>query len=97
VVVALVTVEGTEQHDAGVIDQHVRAAEFLAHAFGGRDDAVAIGDVGLDGDGAVAEVVGKGSDAVKATREEGNAVAVRRECMGGCFADAGGGGVPGSV
>src|SRR5215216_3083201 len=90
VVVALITAEGTEQHDAGVVDQHVRAAQLLPHAFGGRNDAVAIGDVGLDGDGAVAEVAGKGSDAVKATREEGDAVAVRRQCTGGRFADAGG-------
>ena len=65
VVVALIGVERAEQHDAGVVDQDVGGAELLADAVGGGDDAVAVGDVGLDGDGAVAELVGERVDAVE--------------------------------
>ena len=65
VVVALVGVERAEQHDAGVVDQDVGAAELVLDALGGGDEAVAVGDVGGDGDGAVAELVGERGDAVE--------------------------------
>src|SRR3954447_25418010 len=45
VVVALTAVERPEQHDAGVVDQDVGAAEFLAPPVGGRHEAGAVGDV----------------------------------------------------
>jgi ABC-type multidrug transport system ATPase subunit len=47
------------QHDAGVVDEDVRAAEFLLHALGGGDDRVAVGDIGLDGDRAIAQFAGE--------------------------------------
>ena len=46
-------------------------AEFGLDPAGGRDEGVAVGDVGLDGDNAVAELVGQGLDAVRAAREQG--------------------------
>ena len=81
--------EGREQHDAGVVDQDVGPAEFGLDPVGGLDDRVAVGDVGLDGDGAVAELAGQGLDAVGAAREQGQAVAAGGERAGGCLADAG--------
>ena len=47
VVVALVGREGAEEHDAGVVDQDVRAAELVLDALRCGDEAVAVGDVGL--------------------------------------------------
>ena len=91
VVVALVGVEGTEQHDAGVVDQDVGAAELVLDALGGGDDAVAVGDVGLDGDGPVAQLVSERGDAVEPAGEERDAVAVGGEGAGGGRPDAGGG------
>jgi hypothetical protein len=66
VLLALGGGEGRRQHDAGVVDEDVGTAEFLLHALGGGDDRVAVRDVSLDGDRAVAELVGKGVDAVGA-------------------------------
>ena len=91
VVGALVGGEGAEQHHAGVVDQDVRATELLLDALGGGDDAVAVGDVGLDRDGAVAELVSDGGDAVDAAGEERDAVAARGEGARGGLTDAGGG------
>jgi hypothetical protein len=39
VVLALVGGERSEQHDAGIVDQHVAAAEFLLHAVRGSEEA----------------------------------------------------------
>jgi hypothetical protein len=64
VVVALVGRERSEQHDPGVVDQHVGAAEFLLHAVGGGDEGVAVGDVGRDR--AVSDLLGQGGDPVDA-------------------------------
>ena len=76
------------QHDAGVVDEDVRAAELLLDAVGRGDDRVAVGDVGLDRDRAVAELVGQGVDAVGAAREQRDAVAVGGQRAGGRLADA---------
>jgi hypothetical protein len=46
--------ERGEQHDAGVDDEDVGAALARAHALGGGDQRVAVGDIGLDRDRAVA-------------------------------------------
>jgi hypothetical protein len=59
--------ERRQQHHAGVVD------EFVLDAPGGGQERVAVGDVGLDGDRGVAELVGQRLDAVarrasKATR-----------------------------
>ena len=89
VVVALSGLERAEEHDAGVVDEHVRAAELLLHALGGGEDAVAVGDVCLDGDGAVAELVGEGGDAVEAAGKDSDAVAGCCERAGSGFTDAG--------
>jgi hypothetical protein len=62
VLFALVGGEWRRQHDAGVVDEDVRAAELLLYALGGGGDRVAVRDVGLDGDRAVVELVGKGVD-----------------------------------
>jgi hypothetical protein len=43
-------VQRAEQHDAGVVDQHIGAAQLLADAVGCGHEDVAVGDVGLDGD-----------------------------------------------
>jgi hypothetical protein len=50
VVVPLVGAEWPEQHDPGVVDQDVGAAELLLHALGRGDDRRPVRDVGLDGD-----------------------------------------------
>jgi hypothetical protein len=76
VVLTLTGVERTEQHDAGVVDQDVSTAELLPHPLGGRDDAVAIGHVGLDRHGAVAQLASQRRDAVETAREESDPVAV---------------------
>lgn len=85
---ALVGGEGRRQHDAGVVDEDVRAAELLLDALGGGDDRVAVGDVGLDGDRAVAELVGKGLDALRAAGEQRDPVAGGGQGAGGRLADA---------
>jgi hypothetical protein len=65
-----------EQHDAGVVDQDVGAAELVFDALGGGDHRDAVGDVGRDGDRAVAEVMGQRLDAVGAAGQQRDAVAV---------------------
>ena len=85
---ALVGGERREQHDAGVVDQDVCAAELVLDALGGGDDRVAVGDVGLDGDRAVAELVGQRLDALGAARQQRDAVAVGGQRAGGGLADA---------
>jgi len=89
VVVVPLVVERGEQHDAGVVDQDVGPAEFGLDPVGGLDDGVAVGDVGLDGDGVVAELVGQGLDAVGTAGDQGQTVATGGECAGGGLADAG--------
>src|SRR4051794_433141 len=59
-VLALLAVKRAEEHDPGVVDQGVCAAELVLHALSGGDERVADGDVGLDGDGAFAQLVGQG-------------------------------------
>jgi hypothetical protein len=88
---ALVGAERRRQHDAGVVDEDVRAAELLLYALGGCGDRVAVGDVGLDGGRAVAELVGKCVDAVRAAGEQGDPVAVGGQRTCGGLADAGSG------
>ena len=63
----------------------------LLDAVGRGDDRFAVGDVGLDGDRAVAELVGQRLDAVGAAREQRDAVAVGGQRAGGRLADARGG------
>ena len=86
---ALVGGERREQHHAGVVDQDVGAAELVLDALRGGDERVAVGDVGLDGDRAVAELVGQRLDAVGAAGEQRDAVAVGGQRAGGGLADAG--------
>jgi hypothetical protein len=76
VLFALVRGERRGQHDAGVVDEDVGAAEFLLYALGGGDDRVAVGDVGLDGDRAVAGSAAMPEDApvMTATRPEWSVV-----------------------
>jgi len=50
--------EGGEQNDPGVIDQDVSSAEFGLDAAGGGHEGVAVGDVGLNSDSAIAELTG---------------------------------------
>ena len=85
---ALIGAEGRGQHDAGVVDEDVRAAELVLDAVGGGEDRCAVGDVGLDGDRAVAELVRQGLDAVGAAREQRDAVAVSDQRAGGRLADS---------
>jgi hypothetical protein len=80
--------ERSEQHQAGVVDQDVGAAEVVLDALRGGDDRVAIGDVGLDRDGAVAEFVGQRLDAIQAPGQQRDAMAVGRQRAGGGLADA---------
>jgi hypothetical protein len=89
VLFALVRGEGRRQHDARVVDEDIRAAELPLHALGGGDDRVAVRDVGLDGDRAVAELVGKGLDAVGAAGEQRDPVTVGGQRPGGRLPDAG--------
>jgi hypothetical protein len=89
VLFALVRGERRRQHDAGVVDEDVRAAELLQYPLGGAGDRCAVRDVGLDGDRAVAELVGKGLDAVRAAGEQRDPVAVCGQRAGGRLADAG--------
>jgi hypothetical protein len=58
------------------VDQDVSTPEPLSHPLGGRDDAVAIGHVGLDRHAAVAQLAGQRRDAVKTACEESDPVAV---------------------
>ena len=88
---ALIGAEGRGQHDAGVVDEDVGAAELLLDAVGRRDERVAVGDVGLDGDRAVAELVGQRLDAVGAAGQQRDPVAVGGQRAGGRLADARGG------
>jgi hypothetical protein len=89
VLLALVGREGRRQHDAGVVDEDIRAAEVPLHALGGSDDRLAVRDVGFDGDRAVAELVGKRLDAVRAAGEQRDPMAVGGQRAGGRLADAG--------
>jgi hypothetical protein len=54
VLVALIGAERCGEHDAGVVDVDVCAAELLLVAVGRGEERVAVGDVGLDRDRAVA-------------------------------------------
>jgi hypothetical protein len=63
--------------------------EFLVDAFGRGDDRVAVGDVGLDRDCAVAEFVGEGVDPVAAPGQQRDSVAGGVQRPGCRFADAG--------
>jgi hypothetical protein len=89
VLFALVRGEGRRQHDASVVDEDIRATELPLHALSGGDDRVAVRDVGLDGDRAVPELVGKALDARGAAGEQRDPVAVGGERACGCLADAG--------
>ena len=57
-------------------------------ALGGGHDRVAVGDVGLDRDRAVAELAGQRLDAVRAAGQQRDAVAVGGQRAGGRLADA---------
>jgi hypothetical protein len=76
VVVAPVGGERAEQHDAGVVDEHRRTAELGLHTVCRREQTVAVGDVGLDGDDSVAELVGESCDPVGASGQ--------RDTVAGC-------------
>jgi hypothetical protein len=89
VLFALIRCEGRRQHDAGVVDEDIRAAELALHALGGGDDRLAVRDVRLDGDRAVAKRVGKGLDTVRAAGEQRELVTVGGQSAGGRLADAG--------
>jgi hypothetical protein len=80
--------KGAGQHDAGVVDEDVRTAELLLDAVGRGEDRVAVGDIGLDGDRAVSELVGQDPDTVGAAGEQREPVAVGGQGAGGRFADA---------
>jgi hypothetical protein len=80
--------ERCEQHDAGVVDEDVCAAQLVLHALGRGDDGVAVGDVGRDGDRAVAELVGERLDAVAAAGQQRERMAVGSQRAGGGLADA---------
>jgi hypothetical protein len=66
VLFALVGAERRGEHDAGGVDEDVRAAELLLDTVGRGDDRVAVGDVGLDGDRAASKLIGDNLDAVGA-------------------------------
>jgi hypothetical protein len=55
----------------------------MLHALRGGDERVAVGDVGLDGDRAVAELLGQRLDAIGATGQQRDAVAVGGQRAGG--------------
>ncbi len=74
VVLALLGGERAEQHDAGVVDQDVDPAQLLPHPLRGGYQGVAVGDVGCDGEGAAAELLGEGGDPVDAPREQHDGV-----------------------
>ena len=63
----------------------------MSNALGGGDERVAVGDVGLDRDRAVAEFVGERVDPVAAAGQQRDPVAVGGERAGCRLADAGGG------
>ncbi len=77
-----------EQHHAGVVDQHVGAAELVLDALGRGDERVAVGDVRGDRDRAAAELVGESLDAVGAAGEQRDAVSVSSQRASGGRADA---------
>jgi hypothetical protein len=54
-----------------------------------RQQGVPVGDIGLDGQGAVAELGGQHGDPVEAPREQRHAVAVGGQRAGGRGADPG--------
>lgn len=87
VVLVLRSGEGTEEHDPGVVDQDVGPAELVLHALCGGEEGLAVGDVGLDGDGAVGQFLGEGFDAVHAAGQERDLVAVGGEGAGGGGSD----------
>ena len=89
VVGALVGGERAEEHDAGVVDQDVGAAELVLDAPRRGDEAVAVGDVGGDGDGVVAELLRDCGEAVGSPRQERDAVAVGGQRAGGGRPDSG--------
>jgi hypothetical protein len=76
---ALVGGERPEQHHAGVVDEHVDAPELILAAWR-RRRRVAVGDVCLDGQCSVAELVGDRLDAVGAAGHQDDAVAVGGQC-----------------
>ncbi len=85
-----VGVEGREEHDAGVIDQDVGAAQLGLDAISSRGQGVIVGDIGLDGNCAIAQFIGKSPDPVGASREQGEPEAAGGQGMRCSFADAGG-------
>jgi hypothetical protein len=87
VVVGELSGERAEQHYAGVVDKDVGAAEVVLDALRGGDDRVAVGDVRLDRDGSVAELVGQRLDAIQAPGQQRDAMAVGRQSAGGGLAD----------
>jgi hypothetical protein len=85
---ALIRAERRGEHDTGVVDEDVRTAELVLHPVGCGDERVAVGDVGLDRDRVVAELVGQRLDAVGAAGEQCDAVAVGSQRASGRLADA---------
>lgn len=67
---ALLRRERRQQHHPGVVDQDVGATELGLDARGGRRDRVVVGDIGLDRDRPVAELVGERLDPVGATGQQ---------------------------
>jgi hypothetical protein len=66
---------------AGVVDEDVRAAELLPDAVGPGNDRGAVGNVRLDRDRAVAELVGQSLVAAGVAGKQRDAVAVRGQCL----------------
>lgn len=91
VVVALGGRERAEQHDAGIVDQYVRTAEFLLHVLGGGDELFTVGDVRLDRECARPKLSGEGRDPVGTSCEQCDPVPGGVKRAGCCGTDAGGG------
>ena len=85
---ALIGGERRQQHHAGVVDQDLGATEVVLDALRSGDERVAVGDVGLNRDRALAELAGERLDAIRAAGQQRDAMAVGRQHAGRRLSDA---------
>ena len=87
---SLVRCKGRREHYAGVVDEDVGASEFLLDALSRCDDGIPVRNVSLDGNGTVAQFIGKRGDALKAAAQECDPISLRNKISGDGLADSGG-------
>jgi hypothetical protein len=67
---ALLGRKGAQKHDAGVVDEDVRASELVMDPLGRGNQRVAVGDIRLDGDSAIAQLLSERIDPIHPPRQQ---------------------------